>query len=145
MKLNKKAHYALQLAVYLTRSGCSNIQVIAENLKLSPTFLAQVANQMKKGGVLKSVKGPGGGYELIGEPTVRMVLSAVDSSRVVSQKDKDSFETGTIEQRTVGTLLGVMQIALGRAMNATVKKYAELRVDEERKMLNSEAAMGGTQ
>ncbi|MEO0403394.1 MAG: Rrf2 family transcriptional regulator [Bacteroidota bacterium] len=69
--LSKKAQYAFQALTFLMeQEGQSPVLIskIAEERKISLKFLEQILLEMKKGGVLGSKKGKGGGYYLIKNP-----------------------------------------------------------------------------
>ncbi len=66
MKLSKKAEYALRALVAMGRdaSGRSfSIQEVASSEKIPLKFLEQILLQLKNGGVLRSKRGVGGGYQ----------------------------------------------------------------------------------
>ena len=49
-------------------SGPVTIKTIAEKQSVSIPYLEQILNTLRKAGIIKSVKGPGGGYVLSKEP-----------------------------------------------------------------------------
>ncbi len=77
MKLNKKLQLGLLFTLYLTRSGRTTLASAAEGLKVSQSFLEQVARKLRLANVVKAYKGPAGGYELLGEPLVIDVFNAL--------------------------------------------------------------------
>lgn len=79
MKLNQKTIYALLFVLYLGRTGRANTYTVAQSMGLSTNFLEQVARTLRVGGVVKSIRGPGGGYELLGDPSYGQVLAAMGS------------------------------------------------------------------
>jgi len=48
--------------------GPITIKQISENQDVSVSYLEQILNQLRKAGIIKSVKGPGGGYVLARSP-----------------------------------------------------------------------------
>ncbi|NOZ26047.1 MAG: Rrf2 family transcriptional regulator [Nitrospirae bacterium] len=45
-----------------------NIKVISERQDVSPHYLEQILNRLRRSGLIRSVKGPGGGYLLTSSP-----------------------------------------------------------------------------
>lgn len=68
--LSKKAQYAFQALSYLMEQeeGPTLISTIAKEKSISIKFLEQILLEMRKGGILGSKKGKGGGYYLIKDP-----------------------------------------------------------------------------
>ena len=77
MKLNKKLQLGLLFSLYLARNGKTTVACAALSLGVSASFLSLVAHNLCKGGVVKSSKGPNGGYELNGEPLVGEIFKAL--------------------------------------------------------------------
>ena len=67
MKLSTKGRYGLRalidLAVYSEESAVS-ISSIAEREKISESYLEQLVAKLRKAGLVKSIRGAGGGYKL---------------------------------------------------------------------------------
>ena len=86
MKFSKKSRYGLTALIDLTvhsKSGHVALSSIAERNNISPQYLEQVFAALRRAGIVKSVKGPQGGYLLNDEPehiTVAAILSALDGS-----------------------------------------------------------------
>lgn len=69
--LSKKAQYAFHALTYLMEKkddGPTLISTISSEKKISLKFLEQILLELRKGGILGSKKGKGGGYYLIKEP-----------------------------------------------------------------------------
>lgn len=68
--LSKKAQYAFQALSFLMEQedGPTLISTIAKEKNISVKFLEQILLEMRKGGILGSKKGKGGGYYLIKDP-----------------------------------------------------------------------------
>ncbi len=67
MKLSKKAEYALRAIVAMSRDKTGRtfaIQEIAKSENIPLKFLEQILLVLKNGGVLRSKRGVGGGYQL---------------------------------------------------------------------------------
>lgn len=71
MKLSSRGHYGLQAMVYLARSGLNKpvpINRIATDEHIPEQFLEQIFVDLRKSGLVKSVRGPKGGYHLANKP-----------------------------------------------------------------------------
>jgi Rrf2 family iron-sulfur cluster assembly transcriptional regulator len=67
MKLSTKGRYAVMAMVDLAASGTvcpTSLADIAERQAISLSYLEQLFVKLRKGGLVKSVRGPGGGYVL---------------------------------------------------------------------------------
>ena len=71
MNFSKKSRYGLRalidLSVYSKESHVA-LAAIAERNSISPQYLEQVFAALRKAGIIKSVKGPQGGYLLASLP-----------------------------------------------------------------------------
>ena len=86
MKLTTKGRYAvtalLDLALH-ARKGPVSLADISERQEISISYLEQLFAKLRKNGLVKSVRGPGGGYRLsrdAEEIFVAEVIDAVDES-----------------------------------------------------------------
>lgn len=67
MKLSTKGRYAVMAMVDLARHGgerAVSLADIAMRQEISQSYLEQLFNKLRKEGLVKSVRGPGGGYKL---------------------------------------------------------------------------------
>lgn len=67
MKISKKAEYALRALVAMSRSSVGtvfSIQTLASEEGIPMKFLEQILLVLRKGGLLTSRRGAGGGYQL---------------------------------------------------------------------------------
>ena len=106
MNLSKKSRYGItaliDLAVY-ARNQCVQLSSIAERNKISVKYLEQIFSGLRRAGLVKSIKGPQGGYLLAKSPesiTVADVIYALDGSylleyerSVVSGADEKGIST----------------------------------------------------
>lgn len=137
MIFNKKIQYGLLLALYLSRSGRSKIEAISASLDISKHFLDQVARKLRIAGVIKSTRGPGGGYELVGTPTVKEVFKALGGIPVIKQRDHDHFKVGDTEKRALSKYVSTLKTGLSLFMDTTVKSLIDQSVQGELAQLNS--------
>jgi Rrf2 family protein len=84
MKLSNKGRYGLQAVFDLafhTPGRASQIKDICDRQAIPARFLEQVFRDLKRAGIVRSKRGPRGGYELARDPaTVRIgdVVRAID-------------------------------------------------------------------
>lgn len=86
MKISTKGRYGLRVMTDLAvngKDGCISLKDIAEREHLSEKYLEQIVNQLSKAGLVRSVRGAKGGYQLTDEPekiTVEDILKATEGS-----------------------------------------------------------------
>ena len=84
MRLSTKGRYAVMAMVDLAQHSAGDpisLAEIAERQEISLSYLEQLFAMLRKGGLVKSVRGPGGGYLLArhrGETRLADILLAVD-------------------------------------------------------------------
>ncbi|HVI51547.1 MAG TPA: Rrf2 family transcriptional regulator [Candidatus Sulfotelmatobacter sp.] len=79
MKLSTKGRYAVMAMVDLASHSNGNpvaLADIADRQEISLSYLEQLFGRLRKGGLVKSVRGPGGGY-LLARPTAQMRVSDI--------------------------------------------------------------------
>ena len=72
MKVSTKGRYGLRVLADLAvhqGEGPIPVNVLAQRQALSPLYLEQVFSALKKAGLVRSVKGPRGGYMLGASPS----------------------------------------------------------------------------
>ena len=96
MNLSKKSRYGItaliDLAVY-AKDQCVQLSSIAERNNISVKYLEQIFSSLRKAGLVRSVKGPQGGYLLAKRPEV---IHALDGSYLL--EDERSVVSGTDEK-----------------------------------------------
>jgi Rrf2 family protein len=105
MRISTKGRYALAAMTHMAAQYDSgeNLTVIsiAERLGTSKIYLEQIFSLLKRGGLLNSVKGAQGGYQLARIPrqiTVGDILSAVELSLFEKTKDTASDNAPEIDK-----------------------------------------------
>ncbi len=84
MRLTSKGRYAVSAMVDLSKhqmDGPVNLAIISERQFISLSYLEQLFRRLREGGLVKSVRGPGGGYLLnrnAADISVSDVIRAVD-------------------------------------------------------------------
>lgn len=92
MKLTTRGRYALQALIDLitnTNGKAVKLMDISARQNLPIAYLEQLFRQLRIGGVVKSVRGPGGGYVLardVSEVTILDVFKAVEEVTAYSDQ-----------------------------------------------------------
>ena len=96
MKVTTKGIYGLSALIDLTlygREHLVSLSSIAERQNLSLSYLEQTFPQLKKAGLVKSVLGANGGYQLVNKPediTIKTILETLDGNlSVVNEKNSE--------------------------------------------------------
>lgn len=86
MKISAKGRYGLSAMIYLAfHAGTSKyvtVLKISENLDISKIYLEQVFSLLKKAGLVSSVKGSGGGYQLSRDASLITAFDILDAIEV---------------------------------------------------------------
>lgn len=83
MILTTKGRYATMAVIEIADNNSGNpvsLLTISQRQKISLSYLEQIFSSLKKSGIVKSVKGPGGGYLLgknLDEITVAEIIKAI--------------------------------------------------------------------
>lgn len=84
MIFSRKSDYGLRALMYLAERrarGPVTLNEIAEKLMIPKAFLSKILQQLAKKGVVRSLKGPSGGFVLAVEPgevTLQEILTEID-------------------------------------------------------------------
>lgn len=118
MKLTKKAVYALLLTAYVTRVGRTNLYTAAKELTIDLHFLEQIARKLRMAGILKSIRGPGGGYEIGTVVLSGEVLAAVGATALVTPETLLQMSS-TTDGIKVQKIINAMQVGLNSGMTTS--------------------------
>ncbi|WP_458524431.1 Fe-S cluster assembly transcriptional regulator IscR [Onishia taeanensis] len=86
MRLTTKGRYAVTAMLDLAMNGAAtptSLADISKRQEISLSYLEQLFSRLRRAGLVRSVRGPGGGYLLAGEPadiSVARVIDAVNES-----------------------------------------------------------------
>lgn len=131
MHLNRSLQYAFLLVLYLCRAGRARLTDVATSLKLSLSLLRVVSRKLRVGRVLNSIKGPGGGYEINGDPLVRDVLGALNITLFLTGRESSIYARGQAEHRALANSVHWMQLSLAAIMRKKVRSLnTELAMSE---------------
>lgn len=89
MRLSTKSRYGLRALfdmAYNSGTLPSQIKDISRRQEISPRYLEQIFQSFKKAGILKSKRGPQGGYYLAKKPeqiTIREILEAAEGDTLL--------------------------------------------------------------
>ena len=127
MNLSKKSRYGItaliDLAVY-ARNQCVHLSSIAERNKISVKYLEQIFSGLRRAGLVKSIKGPQGGYLLAKSPesiTVADVIYALDGSYLL--EDERSVVSGADEK---GISTAIQKLLIEQMNDQTDKLLKQL-------------------
>ncbi len=103
MKLTTKGRYAVTAMLDLAlryEKGAVTLADIARRQGISLSYLEQLFAKLRRGGLVDSVRGPGGGYNLAREPgkisvaeIIVTINENIDATRCGGEKNCDGDET----------------------------------------------------
>ena len=102
MKLTTKGEYALRLVLKLGQvkgETLARLDTIADKENIPLPYLRQLLKNLKKDGIIKSARGPGGGYTLGRPPeeiSVLQVLASVGEHVVTMSTNGSKTKTGVL-------------------------------------------------
>jgi Rrf2 family iron-sulfur cluster assembly transcriptional regulator len=97
MKIPTKGRYAVSALMDLAlneKTGPLTIADIAEKQNISLSYLEQLFAELRKQGLVRGTRGPGGGYRLAraaNEITIAQIISAVDDKAVQTSKENEQY------------------------------------------------------
>lgn len=99
MRITTKGRYALRATLALAQLGKNgdmvSISSLSETEDISPVFLEQIFFKLKKAGIVKSVRGPGGGFSFnrpLETLSVKEILDAAGEELTVLPCDRQKQE-----------------------------------------------------
>jgi Rrf2 family protein len=136
MRLNRKVQYGLLFVLYITRAGRVTIESAAEGLGLSTSFLEQVARNLRLAGVVKSIRGTHGGYELEGDPNMQAVFEALSPVNLLGREEFKGYSKGSSEHRALAHYVASLGLALAPLLKRKVRNVSNDLVAQEMARLN---------
>jgi Rrf2 family protein len=82
MRLTRAGEYAVRCVLYLSKKGKGVLlskKEIASKTDTPPQFLAKIAQQLAKAGIIEILQGAGGGYRLLVEPENTSLLEVIEA------------------------------------------------------------------
>jgi Rrf2 family protein len=140
MRISAKAEYAcvamLELAANYAEPQPLRIKAIAEAQGIPPRFLVQILLQLKTAGLVVSVRGASGGYQLARPPqeiTLAAVINAIDDRAAAPR----SALSAARRSPAVGVLLAIWQDVQAeeqRALQRITLAELVLRIQQDHAM-----------
>ena len=86
MKISKTTQYAIRSLIFVNQASldcdsCISLKEISKGINSPEYFTAKVLQPLAKQNLLKSIKGPGGGFcanENTGETTIRQITELIE-------------------------------------------------------------------
>lgn len=123
MRISAKGRYALAAAINMAENYSSGEYItvisISEKLGISKIYLEQVFSLLKRGGIVNSVKGAQGGYQLARSPrqvTVYDVLSAVETALFEPAEETVKLNSPEIDAAMRATVFDALDSAVKSAL-----------------------------
>lgn len=119
MRISTKGRHAVMAMVDLATHGTDKpvpLADVAQRQMISLSYLEQLVAKLKKNGLVKSMRGPGGGYVLAQSPAVMTVHQIVIAVDTVPQHEKASSHTEAQSARKLTDKLWL-------SMNEEVQKF----------------------
>ena len=125
MKISAKGRYGLAAMSYIAqnyRTGSPiTIISIAEKLGISKIYLEQVFSLLKRSGLVTSIKGAQGGYQLVQAPatiTVYDILSAIELALVEKAEDTVKEQAPALDKALQQAVYEVIDSTLQEKLQA---------------------------
>ena len=136
MRLTSKGRYALRAALALARMGTNgkmvSINALSKEENISSVFLEQIFFKLRRAGIVKSARGPGGGFSFV-RPleslSVFEILYASGEELVVLPCDRREKECG----RQGECIAHQVIISVGDLVNNYLKELSLKTVLEDKK------------
>ena len=138
MKFSKKSRYGLTSLIDLSvhsQNGHVALNSIAERNDISPQYLEQVFAALRRAGIVKSIKGPQGGY-LLNHPaekiTVAEILEALDGTYHIAEESDCKGIAAAIQTRVIDEVNRQLdQILINLTLADLVKEYQKFEKYDE--------------
>lgn len=124
MKLTSRGRYALQAILDLSANSngkAVKLQDISNRQFISLHYLEQLFRQLRQAGVVKSVRGPGGGYILSRNPediTVLEILAGVKELTNYGNTVNELSDTSTVEHKALASYVAELDNSIAEVLNA---------------------------
>ncbi|MDQ2086607.1 Rrf2 family transcriptional regulator [Herbivorax sp. ANBcel31] len=130
MKISTKGRYGLRAMLDLalnSKGGCVSLNSIATRQNISENYMEQVFSLLRKAGLVKSIKGPQGGYTLGLNPSsikIGDILRALEGNLlVVDEKNNEVSKDNTFEY--------CLQLKVWNKINESINRVVDLLTLED--------------
>jgi Rrf2 family protein len=127
VRVSQKLEYACRASVCLAKQYDGNtvvkLEEIAQREEISPSFLVQILNELKRSDLVTSKRGKAGGYVLARPPaqvSLREVVQAVEPGLLVTPSDS----SGTSGQAVTKVWRDLSLLISGRLEEVTLEAMA---------------------
>ena len=141
LKITTKGRYGLRALIDLARYSeiePVSISSIATRQEISERYLEQLMTLLKKAGIIRSIRGAGGGYVLakeIDEISVGDVLRALEGS--LESVECSGFNAEDSCEASGGCVTKYVWQRINESINRTVDEFSLKQLVEESKNVNS--------
>ena len=142
MKISTKGRYGLRAMIDLAQYSeiePVSINSIASRQSISEGYLEQLMALLKKGGLIKSIRGAGGGYVLakkMEEISVGDVLRALEGS--LEPVECSAYHTEEVCEAAGGCVTKYVWQRINESINRTVNEISIKQLVEESKMVQEQ-------
>lgn len=146
MKISTKGRYGLRALIDLARYSeiePVSISSIAARQKISERYLEQLMTLLKKAGLIRSIRGAGGGYVLakeMGEISVGDVLRALEGN--LEPVECTGFDEEDSCEAAGGCVTKYVWQRINESINKTVNEISLKQLVEESKQVNNTDSSG---
>lgn len=139
MRISAKGRYGLAAMIYIAASYESGKPItiisISEKLGISKIYLEQVFSLLKRAGLVSSLKGSQGGYQLAREPkeiTAKDVLMSIETALVDKAEDTAKLKAPTLDLAMKRVVFDVIDDAISEALGKVTLEDIVNEVDKQK-------------
>ena len=142
MVFSKRSRYGIRALIDLAQNegnGCIQLNEIADRNSISVKYLEQIFSALRKAGIIRSIKGPQGGYFLAipsEHLTVAEIIVALDGIYFLEREEVLDGGKGEAEARVVQTeIIEPLNEWIDKFLNALTLKELVERTEKYKEVL----------
>ena len=142
MVFSKRSRYGIRALIDLAQNegnGCMQLNEIADRNSISVKYLEQIFSALRKAGIIRSIKGPQGGYFLAipsEHLTVAEIIVALDGIYFLEREEVLDGGKGEAEARVVQTeIIEPLNEWIDKFLNALTLKELVERTEKYKEVL----------